>query len=198
MSLQWERLARETMYEGRVVDVWRDRVRTEVDGETRESDYDVIHHPGAASIVPLFEDGSVALVRQFRYPVEGEIWEIPAGSLGEGESFEACAEREIEEEIGWRAGRWTELATFYTTPGFCDEEMRLFLAEDLSPGRRALEEDEHMAVERIPFGEALGMIRSGEIRDAKTIVGLLATWRWLEDAGRWRAEGTSSRGREER
>lgn len=193
MSLEWERLARETVYRGRVVDVWRDRVRTEADGESRETAYDVVHHPGAASIVPLFGDGSVALVRQFRYAVEGEIWEIPAGSLHEGESFEACAEREIEEEIGWRAGRWTELATFYTTPGFCDEEMRLFLAEDLSPGERALDEDEHMTVERISLSEALGMIRTGEIRDAKSIVGLLSTRVWLEEAGRWPPAGPEER-----
>ncbi|MBW3660801.1 MAG: NUDIX hydrolase [Gemmatimonadetes bacterium] len=185
MSFEWERLARETVYRGRVVDVWSDRVRIESEGESRESGYDVVHHPGAASIVPLFEDGTVALIHQFRYAVGGEIWEIPAGSLSEGESFEACAEREIEEEIGWRAGRWTTLATFYTTPGFCDEEMRLFLAEDLEPGERALDEDEHLRVERMPLEAALAQVASGEIHDAKTLVGLLATRARLEDEGRW-------------
>ena len=185
MSPKWERLSRETVHEGHVVDLWVDRVRIEVDGETRETEYDVVHHAGAASIVPLFDDGTVALVHQFRYAVEGEIWEIPAGSLQEGESFEACAEREIEEEIGWRAGRWTPLATFYTTPGFCDEEMRLFLAEGLEPGERALDEDEHLRVERVSMMRALEMVGSGEIRDAKTIVGLLTTRARLEEQGRW-------------
>ncbi len=189
MSLEWERLARETVHEGRVVDLWVDRVRIVAGGEARETDYDVVHHPGAASIVPLFDDGTVGLVHQFRYAVEGEIWEIPAGSLRDGESFEACAEREIEEEIGWRAARWTPLATFYTTPGFCDEEMRLFLAEDLSPGERALDEDEHLRVERIALPDAVGMIGSGEIRDAKTIVGLLATRARLEEERRWPPSG---------
>lgn len=190
MRVDVERLARRTVYRGRVVDVHVDTVRIEAHGETRETEYDVVHHPGAASFVPLFEDGTVALIRQLRYAVGGEILEIPAGSLGAGETFEACAEREIEEEIGWRARRWTPLATFYTTPGFSDEEMRLFLAEDLEPGEADPDEDEHLEVVRIPLTEALARIASGEIHDAKTILGLFATRARLEDEGRWPPGGS--------
>lgn len=189
MNVRWERLSRETVYRGHVVDVHVDRVRIEADGETRETEYDVVHHPGAASVVPLFGDGTVALIRQLRYAVGGEILEIPAGSLHEGESFEACARREIEEEIGWRASRWTTLATFYTTPGFSDEEMRCFLAENLEPGERALDDDEHLEVVRMGLDEAVAAIAAGAVRDAKSIVGLLAARARLEEEDRWPLPG---------
>lgn len=172
MSVEWERLGGEEVYRGRAVRVERDTIRVRAAEGWRETVYDVVRHPGAAAIVPLFEDGTVALLRQFRYPVGGEIWEIPAGTLRPGESWEACARRELEEEIGWRARSWEPLAAFYTTPGFCDEEMRVFLATDLVPGESALDEDEHLEPARLPFEEALARVESGAIRDAKTIVGL--------------------------
>ncbi|MDX1624072.1 MAG: NUDIX hydrolase [Gemmatimonadota bacterium] len=193
MSVRWERIGRRKAYAGHVVDVDVDTVRVAADGDVREREYDVVRHPGAASMVPLHDDGTVSLVRQFRYPVGGEILEIPAGSLGEGETYEACARREIEEEIGCRGGRWTPLATFYTTPGFCDEEMRVFLVEELEPGERSLEKDEHLRVARIPFLEAIARISRGGIHDAKTIAGLHLARARLEEEGRWppgrRAEG---------
>lgn len=173
MKVDWERVARETAFEGRVVDVFRDTVRLRRDGDERQAVYDLVHHPGATAIVPLFEDGSVALLHQFRYAVGGEIWEIPAGTLEEGESFLDCARRELEEEIGQRAARWTQLASIYTTPGFCDEELHVFLAEELSPGHVGPDPDEHLEVVRVPLQEALGWIAAGRIVDAKTIVGLL-------------------------
>ena len=173
MKVDWERVARETAFEGRVVDVFRDTVRLRRDGDERQAVYDLVHHPGATAIVPLFEDGSVALLHQFRYAVGGEIWEIPAGTLEEGESFLDCARRELEEEIGHRAARWTQLASIYTTPGFCDEELHVFLAEELSPGHVGPDPDEHLEVVRTPLQEALAWIAAGRIVDAKTIVGLL-------------------------
>ena len=173
MKVEWERLARETAFEGRVVDVFRDTVRVRRDGDERDTVYDLVHHPGATAIVPLFEDGSVALLHQFRYSVGGEIWEIPAGTLEPGEEFLECARRELEEEIGHRAARWTELASIYTTPGFCDEMLRVFLAEELSPGHVGPDPDEHLEVVRIPLEETLEWIAAGRIVDAKTIVGLL-------------------------
>lgn len=198
--IEWERLERETVYEGHVVQVHLDTVRVRSPEGSRETEYDVVHHPGAASMVPLFADGAVALVRQFRYPVGGEILEIPAGSLGDGETFEACARRELEEEVGVRGGTWSELATFYTTPGFCDEEMRVFLVEDLEVGERSLDRDEHLRVLRLPFAEALRKIARGEIHDAKTIVGLHTARARLEAEGRWpldsgREPGTGPEGR---
>ncbi|HUP00513.1 MAG TPA: NUDIX hydrolase [Gemmatimonadota bacterium] len=184
--MQCERIDRETLYRGRVVDVWRDTVRIRADGESRESRYDVVHHPGASAVVPLFSDGTVALIHQYRYPVGDTIWEIPAGTLDGGESYEACAARELEEEAGCRAGRWTHLTTFYTTPGFCDEELRVFLAEDLTECQPANEEDEHLEVVRVPIGDALAWAASGKIRDAKTLLGLFAARDYLAGAGGWR------------
>jgi ADP-ribose pyrophosphatase len=188
MKVTWERVGREAAYEGRVVDVFRDRVRVRRDGEEREAVYDLVHHPGATAIVPLYEDGTVALLHQFRYAVGGEIWEIPAGTLEEGEPFLECARRELEEEIGQRAGRWSLVATFYTSPGFCDEELRVFLAEDLSPGNVRPDPDEHLEVVRVPFAEALAWIGAGKIVDAKTLVGLLRTKEKLDSEGRWRED----------
>jgi ADP-ribose pyrophosphatase len=190
VKVDWVRVAREAAFEGRVVDVFRDTVRVLRDGEERESVYDLVHHPGATAIVPLFEDGSVALLHQFRYAVGTAIWEIPAGTLEPDEPFLECARRELEEEIGHRAGRWTPLATFYTSPGFCDEELHVFLAEDLSPGRVGPDPDEHLEVVRVPLAEAVAWIGSGRIVDAKTIVGLLRARAQLESEGRWPAGGS--------
>lgn len=182
---RWERIGRETIYEGRVVDVYRDAVRIEREGGQTETRYDLVHHPGATAVVPLFEDGTVALIRQFRYAVGDELVEIPAGTLEKGEAYLECATRELEEEIGHRAERWTPLATVYTTPGFTDERMRIFLAEELTPGSSRPDEDEILRVERIPFTSALEQAAAGRIHDAKTLIGLFATRAHLETEGRW-------------
>lgn len=187
MKVDWQRVGSEPVFEGRVIDVFRDTVRMRRDGVEREAVFDVVRHPGASAIVPLFEDGTVALLHQFRYALGREIWEIPAGTLAAGEPFLDCARRELEEETGQLAGRWTVLATFYTAPGFCDEELRVFLAEELSPGRGALEPDEHLEVSRVPLAEAVVWIGTGRIVDAKTIVGLLRAREHLTAAGRWPA-----------
>jgi ADP-ribose pyrophosphatase len=185
VKVDWERIRREVVFEGRVVDVFRDTVRTRRDGVEREAVYDLVHHPGAAAVVPLHEDGTVILLHQFRYALGREIWEIPAGTIEEGEPFLACAHRELEEETGYRAARWTELAAFYASPGFCDEELRVFLAEDLSEGSGGTEPDEHLETVRIPLTEALDWIESGRIVDAKSIVGLLSARERLAAEGRW-------------
>lgn len=184
MKVEWERIAREPVFEGRVIDVFRDTVRTRRDGVERETVYDLVHHPGAAAVVPLHDDGTVSLLHQFRYSLGREIWEIPAGTLEKGEPFLECARRELEEETGHRAARWTEIATFHTAPGFCDEELRVFLAEELSEGRGGPEPDEHLEAARIPLSQALEWIAMGRIVDAKTIVGLLLTRERLAVEGR--------------
>lgn len=185
--MKWERIAREVVFEGRVFRVAADRVRLTDGVGSRETGYDVVLHPGAVAVVPLFEDGTVALVRQFRYAVGERILEIPAGTRHGDEPWAACAARELEEEAALLAGRWTELATFYTTPGFSDEEMRLFLAEDLTPGTAALDDDEDLDVERMPLADALAAVESGAVRDAKTIVGLALARERLRAEGRWAA-----------
>jgi ADP-ribose pyrophosphatase len=136
----------------------------------------VAHHPGGAVAVPLLDDGRVILVRQHRYPLGKSILELPAGKLNPGEDPAIAAARELEEETGWRAARWTKLVSLYTTPGFCDEVLHLYCAEGLShaPGGHRREEGEFtMSLEILPLTRALQMIESGEIQDGKTIVGLL-------------------------
>lgn len=185
MKIDWERTGRELVFEGRVIEVFRDTVKTRVDGVERETVYDLVHHPGAAAVVPLHPDGTVSLLHQFRYALGREIWEIPAGTLEEGEPFLECASRELEEETGYRAAHWTELATFHPSPGFCDEELRVFLAEDLSEGSGGTEADEHLETVRVPLAEALTWIEAGRIVDAKSIVGLLCARERLAAEGRW-------------
>ena len=185
MKIDWERTGRELVFEGRVIEVFRDTVRTRVDGVDREAVYDLVHHPGAAAVVPLHADGTVSLLYQFRYALGREIREIPAGTLEEGEPFLECASRELEEETGYRAAHWTELATFHPSPGFCDEELRVFLAEDLSEGSGGTEADEHLETARVPLTEALDWIEAGRIVDAKSIVGLLRARERLAAEGRW-------------
>jgi ADP-ribose pyrophosphatase len=133
---------------------------------------EVIRHQGASAVVPLREDGSVLLIRQYRHAAGGFIYEIPAGKLDPGEDPLACAERELEEETGHRAGRLEYLLTFFTTPGFTDEIIHIYLATELTPGVQNLEHDEVLDVVEMPLEHALQRIADGTIRDGKTIIGL--------------------------
>jgi len=133
---------------------------------------DCIEHPGAVAIVPLLPGNRVVLIRQYRFAVRGDLWEIPAGTLEPGESPRACAHRELMEEIGYRAGRLERLAVFYTAPGFCDERMHLYVAWDLRPERREGDADENIRPRAVPLATALRWAGGGRIRDAKTMVGL--------------------------
>jgi ADP-ribose pyrophosphatase len=139
---------------------------------------DIVHHPGAVSVVPYEDDGTVLLVRQYRAAIDRDLLEIPAGKRDVAdEPPELTAHREMAEEVGRRAGRMELLGTFYNSPGFCDEYSFTYLARDLTP--TAIEahsvEEAAMTVERLPFDDALDLIRSGEIVDAKTIIALLLT-----------------------
>lgn len=158
-----------TVFEGRVFKVTVDTVR---EGDKTYS-RDVVHHPGSAVIVPVFADGTVALVRQYRHPAARYLLEVPAGTLEKGEGPEAGAARELEEELGFKAGRLLPLNEFFVSPGFCEEKMWLYLAIDLTETSQALEDDELIEVVRLPFSRALEMISDGEIEDAKTIIGLM-------------------------
>ena len=136
---------------------------------------DVVHHPGAVSVVPILDDGSVLLVRQYRAAIDGDLLEIPAGKRDvAGEPPEITARRELEEEVGMRAGRLELMARFYNSPGFCDEHSHVFIATELTPTDRRAHgpEEEHLTVHRVPLGETDGMIAEGIIVDAKTIIGL--------------------------
>jgi ADP-ribose pyrophosphatase len=164
-----EVLATEEIYHGRIIDVSLYTIREGAKTYQRE----VVHHPGGASTVAVFDDGTIALVRQYRHPTVRFVLELPAGRLEAPERPEDCAARELEEEIGVRAGRMEKLAEFFTTPGFCEEKLWVYLATELTETQQSLEDDELVEVLRVSFPRALEMIASGEIEDAKTIIGLM-------------------------
>lgn len=170
MSASETILGTDTIYEGRTVTLKVHQVRLE-DG--RESNREIVEHRGAVAIVPLTADGEVLMVRQFRLAAGGELLEIPAGTLDPGESPRQTAEREIEEEVGRRAGSLEELGAFYVSPGFCTEMIHAYLATDLTESAQNLDEDEVVEVVALPFEEALARCLDGRIQDAKTITGLL-------------------------
>ena len=159
------------VFEGRVFNVTVDTIN---EGELTYQ-REVVHHPGSAVIVPLFDDGTVALVRQYRHPAVRYLLEVPAGTLAQGERPEIGAARELKEELGLVAARLEKLSEFFVSPGFCEEKMWIYLATELSEGQQALEDDEVIDVVRLPIADALEMITTGEIQDAKTIIGLMLT-----------------------
>ena len=165
-----ESLERRRIFKGRVVDLSVDRVRLP-NGNVCE--LELIRHPGAAAVVPVDASGRVLLIRQYRHATGGYLLEVPAGKLDAGEPPDACAAREIEEETGFRAGRLEPLGWIWTTPGFTDEKIWLFLATRLSPAVQALQADEVLSVEWLPLEMAAEMAARGDITDAKSICALL-------------------------
>lgn len=142
------------------------------DGDTFERD--LVHHPGAVSVVPVTDDGHVVMVRQYRAALDADLLEIPAGKRDvEGEPPEATARRELAEEVGLEAGRLEVLARFYNSPGFCDEESFVFLARDLTPCAMdaASVEERHMRIEHVPLAHIPALIARQELTDAKSIIG---------------------------
>lgn len=157
------------IFRGRVFSVTVDTIRERDTTYQRE----VIHHPGSAVIIPLFDDGTIGLVRQYRHPAVRYLLEAPAGTLNHGEAPEQGAARELEEELGCVAGQMEKLSEFFVSPGFLEEKMWVFLATDLTQTQQQLEPDEILDLVRIPFAQALSMITTGEIEDAKTIIGVM-------------------------
>jgi len=138
----------------------------------RQAELAILHHPGAAAVVPFLDAQRIVLLRQFRHAAGGTIWEVPAGKLDGDEDPAACAARELAEETGYRAGRLERTGMIFTTPGFTDERIHLFCAYDLTAGATAHERNEVIATEVVPLARALEMIDRGEIRDGKTIAAL--------------------------
>lgn len=163
-----EILSSRDIYKGKIFDVIESEIRHDDVQYKRE----IVIHKGSAVIVPVFEDGTVALVQQYRYAAEKFLLEIPAGTLNKDENPEKAALRELEEEIGVRAARIEKLCEFYVSPGFLTEKMHLFLATELKQSEQHLEDDEILTIERYTFPEAFEQIRSAGVEDAKTIVGL--------------------------
>jgi len=163
------------LYSGRIVNLDLDAVRFPDDSVGQ---LEMLRHPGAAAVVPFLDppggaDPRVVLIRQFRHAADGYIWEVPAGRLDVGEPPESCAARELEEETGMRARRLERITTIYTTPGFTDERIHLFLADGLEPGAEHREADEFMELHTLRWSQVLGMIERGEIVDGKSLVSLL-------------------------
>jgi len=170
------KISGERAWAGRLLAVDVDRVRLADGGEAVR---EVVRHPGAVVVVALADDDRVLLVSQFRYAAGRTMLELPAGTLAAGEDPLACARRELAEETGRGASSWTALASFYSAPGFCDERLHCFLAQGLSPAVGDADADERIEVVPFPLGRALELIDGGEIRDAKSIAGLLLAARRL-------------------
>jgi len=161
-----------SLYNGRIFNVALERV-TLPNGVTKNRE--VVRHPGASAMVPLLDDGSVVLVKQYRHAVNDYLWEIPAGTLEPDEGPIACAQRELLEETGYEAKNFDKLTEILPAPGYTDERIHIFLATGLNAVKQKLEDDEVLTAQPTPFDRAIKMITRGEIQDAKTIVGLLLT-----------------------
>jgi len=174
MSGSQERQARvrrhHRVYEGKVLALDVDEV--EEPGSV-SAVREVVRHRGSAAVLAVHGDGRVVLVRQYRYPADAELWELPAGRLDPAEPPEVAAGRELEEEVGLRPSTLESLATYYTTPGFCDETMYLFRATGLVPVSARPDPDERIEVRSVTLEEARQMVRTGEIREGKTMIAIL-------------------------
>lgn len=187
----FRQLSEETLWRGNVVSTARGRFEAP-DGT--EFEREIVRHPGAVSVVAVLDDGMVILVRQYRSAVDRELLEIPAGKCDvAGEDRALTARRELEEEIGMKAGRLDHLCGFLNSPGFCDEDSTIFLARDLEscPTNTQGIEEQHMTIEHVALAEVPALIASGAIVDAKTIIGLLLA----RDAVGWALSGAGGRHR---
>lgn len=164
------RLSSRRLYTGKVLSLDLDEV--EEPGGVRTT-REVVRHSGSVAVLAIQDDGRIVLVRQYRYPVDDAVWELPAGRLDAGESPEQAAQRELQEEIGYKAGSLRKVAFFYTTPGFCDESMHVFRATGLTPSKAKGDEDERIEVQAFSLTDLEAMIERGEIREGKTLVAVL-------------------------
>jgi ADP-ribose pyrophosphatase len=170
MNLNEKTIESKRVYEGRVVNL---RVDTVELPDGRLSTREIVEHTGAVAIVPLLGEKQVVMVKQFRQAAGQVLTEIPAGTIEAGESPEDCAARELIEETGYKAAKLTRMFSTYLAPGYSEEMLHTFLAEDLSPAQLDHDEDEFVQVVMVDLEDAVDMITFGEVRDAKTVCGLL-------------------------
>lgn len=165
----FETLQRRAIFEGKVVCLYLDEIRLP---NGKEAEREVIEHQGAVGMLTIDEEGWIYLVRQYRHATGEELVEIPAGKLSRGEDPLECAKRELREEIGFQARDWLQLASFYTSPGFTNERLYLYLARGLEKKTAQPDEDEFLEVIHMPLEEGLAMVARNEIKDSKTVAGL--------------------------
>lgn len=177
MPLSEKSLSSEMIYKGKILNLRVDQVELPNGHRTAR---EVVEHNGAVAVVPVNDGNEIIMVRQFRYPAGQVLLEVPAGKLEKDESPELCAVRELREETGFEAGEMKMLLSFYTTPGFSNEKMYLYLARGLVYRGDRPDEDEFIHRQPVPLERALEMVDRGEIRDAKSIIGILAAKRELD------------------
>jgi len=168
-NLTEKQLSSRSVYRGGLLHVKEDRVELP---NGREATREYINHPGAVVVIPLLANGEVVMERQFRYPLRRDLYELPAGKLDSGEDPLLCGRRELLEETGYVARKWTYVATIHPCIGYSDETMSLYLAEELTPGQHNRDGDEFLETFHLPLGEALEWVRTGRITDVKTVIGL--------------------------
>ena len=168
--------SRTTLHQGKVYNLVRENVTLD-NGVT--TDVEFIEHPGATAIIPMLTQTKLILLKQYRHALREYIWEIPAGTLDPEEPITSCAKRELLEETGYSADQWQPLGTITPVPGYSDERIHIFLATNLKPAERHLDQDEIIDIHEVEFNDAIEMIKRGEIQDSKSISGLYLALNWL-------------------
>jgi ADP-ribose pyrophosphatase len=169
--IPYKRLKRDLIQKGRIIDFYSDTI--ELEGG-KQTNFDFINHKGASAMIPVDADGNILMVRQYRNAVDQYTLEIPAGGLNPGEDNRTCAIRECEEETGFKAGKVYHLIDVYTTVAFSNEKIGIYYTTDITPSKQNLDEDEFVSFEKHSVEDLTNMILNGEIKDAKTIAGILA------------------------
>ena len=172
-----KQITTKTVFQGMIVNVRQDVAELQ---NGNAAPREVVEHPGGVGIVPVTPDNKILMVRQYRYPMEEELLEIPAGKLSDGEDPYHCAVRELSEETGCSAGKIVDLGAVYPSPGFCREMLYIFLALDLKQGQMHLDENELLSVEAFGFEELMEMIMANKLPDAKSIIGIMKAKEYLE------------------
>ncbi len=170
MNLEEKTLSKEYKYNGRIINLRVDKVELI---NSRTSTREVVEHNGGVSVVAITDDNEILLVNQYRYPYSEVVTEIPAGKREKGEDTLECAKRELKEETGATAKKWSYLGEVYPTPAYCEEILYIYLAQDLSFGEQNLDENEFLEVIKMPIEQAKKLSLSGELKDSKTLVGIL-------------------------
>jgi len=176
-NLYEEKVSSQEIFKGKILKLYFDKVKLP---NNRITTREKIEHPGAVSIVPINKENEVILVKQYRYPVGIVLIEIPAGKLDDKEPPIECAMRELREEVGGHGGNFIHLAQIFTSPGFSDEKMDIYLVQNFEEKENNLDDDEFLQVIKIKLEDCLKMIKNGEINDAKSIIGILLARDYLE------------------